>query len=118
MIKKILGFCLAFVLVMIVLASLGHLIGMGISLLVPYFAVRQFVKTSSLFAKFLWSIVGLVGLCTLFGNLPALAGIVAACILYYGYKKWKRKEQVEVRNSNDPFTNFEKQWEDLKRNYV
>jgi lia operon protein LiaI len=110
--KKLLMLVLAFALIMVVLGSLGHMVALAISILVFYWAVKQFLKASSIFGKVIWGVVGLVGLFASLANLPALAGIFALYLLYIGYKHWKTPK------SDDPFVNFEQQWQEIKKKYV
>jgi lia operon protein LiaI len=114
--KKLLMLILAFALIMVVLGSLGHLVALAITIFVFYWAVKQFLKASSIWGKVLWGIVGFIGLFASLANLPALAGIFALYLLYIGYKHWK--EQKYTVQSDDPFVNFEQQWQEIKKKYV
>ncbi|MGE6258580.1 flagellar basal body rod protein [Heyndrickxia sporothermodurans] len=114
--KKVLMFGLAVILIMMALGSIGHIIGMAISLTLVYFSVKQFLKTPSFLGKMFWAMVGVCSLFAVLASLPALAGILAICILYVGYKHFKKEEVAEVK-SEDPFESFEQQWNELKKNY-
>jgi len=48
-------------------------------------------------------------------HVPAILGLVAAYIVYLVYKKWNGETKVVEKESSDPFTNFEKQWANLKK---
>ncbi|MFT9598524.1 flagellar basal body rod protein [Mesobacillus sp.] len=98
-----------FIAAMVLISKLGPLIGLGVSLLVLYFVVKQFLKTDSTAAKIGWGIVGFIILMATASNVPAILGIAAAYVLYIVYKNWDKKEEV-IREDNDPFVNFEKQW--------
>ncbi|MCJ7841475.1 DUF2681 domain-containing protein [Lederbergia sp. NSJ-179] len=113
--KKLLIFILAIILAIIALANLGSIIGFAICLLIVYYSLKQFLKTESTGQKILWGIIGLIGLSGLLGNLPALVGIAAVCLLYVGYKHWKKEKAEDVHQEDDPFTNFESQWNELEK---
>lgn len=101
-----------FIAAMVLISNLGPLVGLGVSLLVLYFAVKQFLKTDSTAAKIGWGIAGFIILMATASNIPAILGIAAAYVLYLVYKNWDKKEDVS-REDNDPFVNFEKQWAQL-----
>lgn len=95
------------------LANLGHMVELAISLAILYWAVKKFLKTDSAGKKILWGIIGAVALTASAHNVPAILGVGAAVVLYMVYKKWnENKDEV---SENDPFTNFDKQWAELKR---
>ncbi|KQL54793.1 flagellar basal body rod protein [Heyndrickxia shackletonii] len=111
--KKVLMFSLAVILAIVALASLGHIIGLAISLVVVYISFKQFLKSHSFWGKLLWALIGIAGLSAVLASLPALAGILAIYLLYVGYKHWKKDENVEGTKGN-PFDNFDRQWDELK----
>jgi lia operon protein LiaI len=96
----------------VLLTQVGPIIGLGISLFVLYFAFKQFIKADRTGKKVFWGILGALGLLASISHLPALLGVVALYVLYMIYKKWNK----DKRDHNDPFTNFEKQWAEMKRN--
>lgn len=114
--KKFCILLLGIILAIIALTNLGSMIGFAICLLIVYYSLKQFLKTESTGQKILWGIIGLIGLSGLLGNLPALVGIAAICILYVGYKHWKKEKAVDTNPEDDPFTNFESQWNELEKN--
>lgn len=101
-----------FIAAMVLISNLGPLVGLGVSLLVLYFVVKQFLKTDSTAAKIGWGIAGFIILMATASNVPAILGIAAAYVLYLVYKNWDKKEEA-VREESDPFVNFEKQWAQL-----
>ncbi|MBS4198792.1 flagellar basal body rod protein [Bacillus sp. FJAT-49732] len=113
--KKFLLITVGVILAIIALSSIGHIIGMAISLFIVYFSYKQFMATSSTVGKIIWALIGLIGFSGLLGSLPALAGIAAVYILYTGYKNWDRKKEAPVVEKEDPFTGFEREWERLKQ---
>ncbi len=63
-----------------------------------------------------WGIIGFIALMATASNIPAILGIAAAYVLYLVYKKWNEKKSVIVEENGDPFTSFEKQWAEIKKN--
>lgn len=98
---------------LVLLSNLGPLVGLVVSLAILYFVFKQFLKTESTGLKIGLGILGFILLMASASNVPAIVGIVAAYILYVVYKKWNEEKTV-VKEDNDPFQNFEKQWSDLK----
>ncbi|MGJ7919152.1 flagellar basal body rod protein [Neobacillus sp. LXY-4] len=102
----------------VLLSNLGSVVGLAISLFILYFAFKKFLKANKLFAKICWGLIGLVVLMASAANAPGILAIVAAYVLYLVYKNWnKSNSDSVVVESDDPFTNFEKQWSQLKNNY-
>lgn len=101
-----------FIAAMVLISNLGPLVGLGVSLLVLYFVVKQFLKTDSTAAKVGWGIAGFIILMATASNVPAILAIAVAYVLYLVYKNWDKKEDV-IREDDDPFVNFEKQWAQL-----
>ena len=98
---------------MVLLANLGSMVGLVISIAILYFMFKKFLKADSTIAKVGWGILGLIVLMITASNAPAILGVVAAYVLYLVYKNWN-KDKVGIVESDDPFTNFEKQWAQLK----
>ncbi|WNS76331.1 flagellar basal body rod protein [Bacillus sp. DTU_2020_1000418_1_SI_GHA_SEK_038] len=98
----------------VLLSNLGPLVALGISIVILYYVFKQFLKTDSTLMKIGWGIIGFIALMATASNIPAILGIAAAYVLYLVYKKWNEKKSVVVED-NDPFTNFEKQWAELKK---
>jgi lia operon protein LiaI len=98
----------------IFLANLGPLVILGVSLLILYYVIKEFLKAESASSKIVWAVIGIIVLSISAHNIPAVIGIVAAYILFVVYKKWN-KEKVSVHEERDPFTNFEREWAELKR---
>ncbi|UAC48892.1 flagellar basal body rod protein [Bacillus aquiflavi] len=117
MIKKIIVYGFALILLLIALASLGPIIAMAISLAITYFGFKQFLKTDSTLGKIFWGIVVLIGFSGLVSNLPGfVVGGIAAYLLYVGYKKHKGNEEEII--ARDPFANFDKQWDEINKNNI
>ncbi|WP_102346361.1 lmo0954 family membrane protein [Bacillus sp. Marseille-P3661] len=115
--KKILLFIAGLITFMILLANLGPMILLGASVWLLYVIFKQFIKTTSIFKKVCWVILGLFVLSITFSNIYAVIGVAAAYVLYLIYKEWKVKKAPVATSeiSDDPFTNFEKQWAELTK---
>ena len=100
----------------ILLANVAPLVGLLISLIIMYYAFKGYMKSSSTGSKVMWAIFGVIGLIAAVSNAPAVLGIVAAYILYVVYKKLTNVE-VKKDSNDDPFTNFENEWTELKKNF-
>lgn len=99
---------------MVLLSTIGPIIGLAVSLVILYFIFKQFLKTDSKKAKVGLAIVGFFVLMASIHNAPAIIGIAAAAVLYLVYKKWNENKSIPKRKKDDPFTNFEKQWDEMK----
>lgn len=115
-VKKFLTFILMVVLAIIALTHVDQIIGFAINLVILYFAFRQYLKSTSTCGKVLWGIIGLMALFAGLHHFSAIVGILAIALFYIVYKDWK-KTTYSKPNNEDPFTNFEKQWEQMKKNH-
>jgi lia operon protein LiaI len=98
----------------VLIANLGPIVGLVLSLLIMYYSFKQFIKTDSTFKKVIWALIGLAAFSATISNFPAIIGLVALYILYVIYKNWKKEDVIIEEKTNDPFTNFEKEWSQLK----
>jgi lia operon protein LiaI len=101
---------------MVLLSTIGPMVGLAVSLLVLYFVFKKFLKEQGTMKKIGWAGIGLIAIIIAAHNVPAILGVVAAYILFLVYKKWNQPKASIVQESNDPFVNFEKQWNELKQN--
>jgi lia operon protein LiaI len=99
----------------ILLHSIGPMIGLVISLAMLYFIYKKFLKTESTGWKIALIIVGLMVLSSTIHHIPALIGVGAAYVLFLVYKEWNKSKKTFDKEGNDPFVNFEKQWDELKK---
>ncbi|MDP4552228.1 flagellar basal body rod protein [Alkalihalobacillus macyae] len=111
--KKIGLVLIGIIAAVILLSNLGSLLGMILSVGVLYLAIKKFIKADTTTGKVTWGLIGFIGLSTAVANMPAILGIIAIYILYIVYKKWNGLD--EKKDDNDPFTHFEKQWDELKK---
>lgn len=101
---------------LVVLANLGSLLALTVSALIAYAGFHYFRKSESTFKKVFWGAVLLIGLLTGISNVPAFIGIIALVGVFYVWKKWNGVEKESIiSDSNDPFDNFERQWNELTK---
>ena len=98
----------------IVLSNLGAMMGLAVSGLILYMGVHFYLKSISTAAKIWWGFVGAVGVLSAISNVPALIGVAAAAGLWWIYRNWNERPIVAAK-TNDPFMNFEKQWDKLTK---
>lgn len=116
--KSFLLFLAAVVALFIFLANLGPLILFAAGVFLLYVIYKQFIKTDSTAARVMWVILGLVVLSITLPNIFALIGVLALYFLYVLFKKdnGSDTDSGPARHKNDdPFTNFERQWADMKK---
>jgi lia operon protein LiaI len=103
----------------VLLSTIGPIAGMAVSLAILYFVIKQFLKTDSTMGKIGLGIIGLIVLSIAASNAPAIFGVAAAYVLYLVYKHWNGTKYAEPvkAEAGDPFVNFERQWNELNKNY-
>jgi lia operon protein LiaI len=101
----------------VAVSNLESLLGLAISALIAYAGFHYYRKSDSTFVKIFWGIVLVIGLLTAISNVPAFIGILALAGVYYALRKWKGTENSNViqAESDDPFVNFERQWNELTK---
>jgi lia operon protein LiaI len=97
----------------ILLKTIGPMIGLAISLVLLYFIFKQFLKTASTAGKIGLGVIGFIVLMSVIQHVPALIGVAAAYVLYLVYQSWNGRKERAIKESYDPFTNFEKQWNEI-----
>ncbi|HLQ71237.1 MAG TPA: flagellar basal body rod protein [Bacillota bacterium] len=118
--KNFLFFTVALLALLVFLFNLGPLIILGASIWLLYIIFKQFMKSDTTSGRIGWVVLGLLVLSIGLSNVFAIAGIVAAIVLYMLYKHWKKTDgDVDPfdgkRHSDDPFTNFEREWDELNQ---
>ena len=98
----------------ILLSTIGPMIGLLVGMAILYFIFKQFLKAETAGGKIGLAVIGLIVLMSTIHNAPAIIGVVAAYILYLVYKNWNSSKRNTVKEESDPFVNFEKQWNELK----
>ena len=91
--KTFLLICLGVIAAFVLLANVGPIIMLLISVAIAYYGVRKFILAETTGKKVLWAFVILIGVSMSLSNIPALIGIVALVVLYYTYKKWKQEKE-------------------------
>ncbi|PSL25055.1 lia operon protein LiaI [Planomicrobium soli] len=99
----------------VALSHIGPMIGLAVSGLIIYIGVHFYLGSTSTFKKVWWAFVGIVGAISAISNAPALIGVAAVAALWMIYRKWNNKPTTSFAETNDPFTNFEKQWSKLSK---
>ncbi|MEW9050927.1 MAG: flagellar basal body rod protein [Neobacillus sp.] len=100
----------------ILLSTIGPMVGLAVGVAILYFIFKQFLKTESTGGKIGLGILGFIVLMSTIHQAPAIIGIIAAYVLYLVYKNWNSSKVQIVKEESDPFVNFEKQWNELKNN--
>lgn len=101
---------------LVLIANIGPVIGLLVTLAILYFVFKQFLKCEKTFGKIGWGVIGVIALVTTASNIPAIIGFVAAYVLYIVYKKWNATNDTIIdKTENDPFVNFEKEWSNLNK---
>ncbi|MGX6442213.1 lmo0954 family membrane protein [Neobacillus sp. K501] len=100
---------------MVLLSTIGPMIGLLVSLGILYFIYKQFIKAETTGGKIVLGIFGVIFLMASISNAPAIIGAVAAYVLYLVYKNWNNSKRTIVKEETDPFVNFEKQWNELNK---
>jgi lia operon protein LiaI len=98
----------------VLLSTIGPMLGLALSLIILYFIFKQFLKAESKMGKIGLGILGVIVLLASIHNIPAVIGVLAAYVLYLVYKKWNGNKSKMVKEEKDPFANFEKQWNNIK----
>jgi lia operon protein LiaI len=98
----------------VLLNTIGPMIGFLVSVVLLYFIFKQFLKTKSTGGKIGFGIIGFILLMSTIQHVPALIGVAAAYVLFLVYKKWNQRKLTISKENDDPFMNFEKQWNELK----
>ncbi|UOQ45204.1 flagellar basal body rod protein [Halobacillus salinarum] len=115
--KKFLLFIAGLIALGILLANLGPMVLLGASVWLLYIVFKKFLGSDSTAGKIGWVVLGLIILSFAVSNVYSVVGLAAAYVLYLIYKKWssKKEDTSGAVKSNDPFTNFEKQWAELNK---
>lgn len=99
----------------IMLHTIGPMIGLLVSLVLLYFIFKKFLKAETTGGKIGFVIIGLIVLNVTIHHVPALIGVAAAFVLYLVYKKWNETKRNTRKEENDPFVNFENQWNEIMK---
>lgn len=115
--RKVLLATLGIIAAITFLCSLGNLLGLALSAAVIFTGLHFYLKANSTLTKIIWATIGILGVISAISNIPGLIGLLALAATYWVYKKWDSDAPTfkKSTSSNDPFTNFEKQWNDIQK---
>lgn len=82
----------AIVLGLIVVSSLGAMIGLAAGAVLSYFGWRQAALSEHVMMKVLWWVILLIGVCLAIGSLPGIIGLGALYLLVKLYERWKENK--------------------------
>ncbi|WP_106496741.1 lmo0954 family membrane protein [Lentibacillus sp. Marseille-P4043] len=101
---------------LVLLATLGPMILLGVSIWLLYVIFKQFMKSDSTVGKIAWVVAGLIILGIGLSNIYAVIGVAAAYILYQIFRNLRKDDHNSKGQTvvdDDPFTNFERQWTEM-----
>lgn len=115
--RKFLLFLAGLAAAILIIANLGPMILLGVSIWLIYLIFKQFTKAGTTIAKIGWVILGLIIVSIGISNFYAVIGIGAGFVLYLVYKHWNEEDNPSTFNdsSTDPFINFEHQWNEINK---
>ena len=99
----------------IALCAIGPMIGIAFSALLIYGGIHFYTIRTSTISKILSILLLVIGITSGLSNIPGLIGIAAVVVVYFLYKKLNDQDVAFTKKSNDPFTNFEKEWANLNK---
>lgn len=102
----------------IALANLGSLLALAFSALMAYAGFHYYRKSDTTIGKLFWGGVLFIGLITAISNVPAFIGIIAILGVLYVWNKWNQTSKddiIEHKPTDDPFVNFERQWDEITK---
>jgi lia operon protein LiaI len=105
----VIGLLLIFAATVIAPMVIGILIGGAIF----YGGYKVCEKNESVFMKIIGLLLITLGIVIAFSSIPVLLLLGATIIGYYVYKYFKGEDQIIPASS--PFSNFEKEWQNLKK---
>lgn len=95
--------------------NVGPIIVLAVTGAIALVSYHYWKKSQSMFAKVVWMTVLVISVIGSISNIGAFIGIIALIGVYYVYRKWKDRNVNPNVISNDPFTNFERQWNELTK---
>ena len=113
--KKIGLFLLGIIAGLAVVLNLGSIIVLAVTGAIALVSFHYWRKSRSMFAKVFWMTVLIISVISSISNIGAFIGIVAVIGIYYVYHKWNDRNVNPNVTSNDPFTNFERQWNEITK---
>lgn len=113
---KNIGLCLLGIIAgLAVVLNIGPIIALAVTGAIALASYHYWRKSHSTFAKVFWMTVLVISIISSLSNVGAFIGIIALLGIYYVYHKWSDRNVNPDVTSNDPFTNFERQWNELTK---
>lgn len=113
--KKIGLFLLGIIAGLAAVLNLGSIVVLAVTGAIALVSYHYWRKSHSMFAKVFWMTVLVISVISSISNVGAFIGIVAVIGIYYVYRKWNDRNANPNVISDDPFTNFERQWNELTK---
>lgn len=114
--KKFLLFIGGLAALAILVGMIGPMVLLGVSVWLLYIAFKRFMKSDSALGKFAWLVMGLIVLGVAATHLYAVIGLAALYAVYKIFQTLTSSDDPEYEViDSDPFTNFEKEWKELKQ---
>ncbi|PIC98370.1 ABC transporter permease [Sporosarcina sp. P29] len=95
--------------------NVGPIIALAVTGAIALVSYHYWRKSHSMFAKVFWMTILIISVISSISNIGAFIGIIALVGVYYVYRKWNDRNVHPNVISNDPFTNFERQWNELTK---
>ncbi|ARF14103.1 MULTISPECIES: lmo0954 family membrane protein [Sporosarcina] len=95
--------------------NVGPIIALAVTGAIALVSYHYWRKSHSMFAKVFWMTILIISVISSISNIGAFIGIIALIGIYYIYRKWNDRNVNPNVISNDPFTNFERQWNELTK---
>lgn len=114
--KKFGLFLLGIVAGLTLVFNLGSIIVLAITGALALVSFHYWGKSHSMFAKVFWMTMLVISLISSISNIGAFIGIIALLGVYYVWRKWNdHNTHSNITSTDDPFTNFERQWNELTK---
>ncbi|ARK21946.1 ABC transporter permease [Sporosarcina sp. P26b] len=113
--KKIGLFLLGIIAGLAAVLNLGSIVVLAVTGAIALVSYHYWRKSHSMFAKVFWMTVLVISVISSISNVGAFIGIIAVIGIYYVYRKWNDRNVNPNVISDDPFTNFERQWNELTK---
>lgn len=115
--KKI-ALTLTFIITVITaICLIGPTLGIVISAIFVIGGIKLYSEKDTTAMKILSISLIIIGGISALSNIPGFIGLAAIALAYILYKKlYGEKVTTSISTTNDPFTNFEREWSKLKNN--
>ena len=108
--------CGAVLLGLIILGTLGPIIGLIICGAIVYYSAKKFTQTNVVGWKIFWAIIGFLSVTAIISDIPGIIGVIAIYLLYTLISQTKKKENNSKNETKEnPFEGFEREWNKLNK---